>query len=229
MGNLTNKELDSMENSEAAVGYIIESLFSTVFEMDGTVNVMISENVKKGCPHIWIDSNMRIVTNRLFDWWMYNMPYIYLALLEDKEFASRLYDAMVNMSKYDDAGKLVEFVYDEHGNVRKSPLAEAMLFHVDFTKFNMVLYKRLLTGLEKSMHKLDVISDRMDEFVNSLTTEKKYQISYIVCNFMYLLFEVMHNTDMYNWLEATSRYYQDMVNAHAAVYDESADNPGDFA
>lgn len=229
MGNLTNKELDSMENSEAAVGYIIESLFSTVFEMDGTVDIMISENVKKGCPHIWIDSNMRIVTNRLFDWWMYNMPYIYLALLEDKEFTSRLYDAVMNISRYDDAGELAAFVYDEHGNVRKSPLAETMLFHVDFTKFSPVLYKRLLTGLEKSMHKLDVISDRVDEFVNGLTAEKKYQISYIVCNFMYLLFEVMHNTDMYDWLEATSRYYQEMVNAHAAVYDESADNPGDFA
>ena len=229
MSNLTNKELDSMENSEAAVGYIIESLFSTVFEMDGAVEIMISENVKKGCSHIWTDSNMRIVTNRLFDWWMYNMPYIYLALLEDKEFTGRLYDAMVNISKYDDAGKLVEFVYDKHGNVRKSSLAEATLFHVDFTKFSKVLYKKLLTGLEKSMHKLDVISDRVDEFVNGLTSERQYQISYIVCNFMYLLFEVMHNTDMYNWLESTSRYYQEMVNAHAAVYDESADNPGDFA
>ena len=157
------------------------------------------------------------------------MPYIYLALLEDKEFTGRLYDAMVNISKYDDAGKLVEFVYDKHGNVRKSSLAEATLFHVDFTKFSKVLYKKLLTGLEKSMHKLDVISDRVDEFVNGLTSERQYQISYIVCNFMYLLFEVMHNTDMYNWLESTSRYYQEMVNAHAAVYDESADNPGDFA
>lgn len=39
----------------------------------------------------------------------------------------------------------------------------------------------------------------------------------------------MHNNALYDWLEATSRYYQEMIPAHAAVYDEDADNPGDFA
>lgn len=46
---------------------------------------------------------------------------------------------------------------------------------------------------------------------------------------MYLLFELMHNNALYDWLEAISRYYQEMVTSHAAVYDEDADNPGDFA
>ena len=46
---------------------------------------------------------------------------------------------------------------------------------------------------------------------------------------MYLVFELMHNNALYNWLEAISEYYQEMVPAHAAAYDEAADNPGDFA
>ena len=85
-----------------------------------------------------------------------------------------------------------------------------------------------MAGLEISMHSLDVISDRVDDFVNGLTETKRDHISYIVCNFMYLLFELMHDENMYNWFEAVSKYYQEMVPAHAAPYDESADNPGDF-
>ena len=76
---------------------------------------------------------------------------------------------------------------------------------------------------------MDVISDRIDYLVNNLTPAKRQQISYIVCNFMYLVFELMHNNALYNWLEAISEYYQEMVPAHAAAYDEAADNPGDFA
>lgn len=86
MSNLTDAALDSMQNSEAAATYITDSLFSSIFEIDGTADVMISENVKKGCPHIWPDSNYRIVTTRLLDWWIHNMPYIYLAMLEDRDF-----------------------------------------------------------------------------------------------------------------------------------------------
>lgn len=229
MRNFSDIDIEEMKKSEAAVTYILESLFSPVFAFDGTTEVMISESVKKGCPHIWTDANYRLVTNRLFDWWMHNMPYLYLAMLEDKTFASRLYDGLVNISKYDSAKRLGELAYDADGSVRKSVLAESTLFHVDFTKFNVDLYEKLLADLEKSMHTLDIISDRIDNFVNALTPTKRYQISYIVCNFMYLLFELMHNNAMYHWLEATSRYYQEMVNSHAAVYDEALDNPGDFA
>lgn len=56
-----------------------------------------------------------------------------------------------------------------------------------------------------------------------------HQISYIVCNFMYLLLELMHNDDICNWFEAISNYYQDMAHALAAVYEEACDNPDDFA
>ena len=229
MSNLTDAAHESMQNSEAAVTYIVESLFSQVFELDGTTEIMISENVKKGCPHIWTDANERIVTKRLLDWWMQNMPYIYLAMLEDETFTSRLYDGLVKVADYDKAKRLDAYIYNEDDSVRKSVLAEDTLFYVDFTRFNKGLYKKLLTGLEKSMHSLDVISERIDDFANGLTPTKRYQISYIVCNFMYLLFELMHNNALYDWLEATSRYYQEMVPAHAAVYDEDADNPGDFA
>ena len=229
MNHLTDAAHESMQNSEAAVTYIVEALFSQIFELDGTTEVMISENIKKGCPHIWTDANFRIVTNRLLDWWMHNMPYLYLAMVEDKKFTDVLYENLKKVVACDKAGRLTERTYKEDGSVRKSTLAEDTLFHVDFTKFNDVLYKELAAGLEKSMHSLDVISDRVDDFVNGLTATKRDHISYIVCNFMYLLFELMHNNALYDWLEAISRYYQEMVTSHAAVYDEDADNPGDFA
>lgn len=47
MSNLTDAALDSMQNSEAAATYITDSLFSSIFEIDGTADVMISENVKR--------------------------------------------------------------------------------------------------------------------------------------------------------------------------------------
>ena len=106
MSNLTDAAHESMQNSEAAVTYIVESLFSQVFELDGTTEIMISENVKKGCPHIWTDANDRIVTTRLLDWWLQNMPYIYLAMLEDETFTSRLYDGLVKVADYDKAKRL---------------------------------------------------------------------------------------------------------------------------
>lgn len=229
MSNLTDAALDSMQNSEAAATYITESLFSSIFEIDGTADVMISENVKKGCPHIWTDSNYRIVTTRLLDWWIHNMPYIYLAMLEDRDFSDVLYNSLRNIIAMDTVGHLSERVYNTDGSVKKSVLAETTLFHVDFTKFNTILYKKLLEGLEKSMKSLDIIQNRVDDFVNGLTPAKRYQISYIVCNFMYILLELMHSNDMYNWLEAVSRYYEELIPSHAAVYDEEADNPGDFA
>lgn len=229
MSTLTEAAHESMKNSEAAVTYIVKSLFSNIFELDGTSEVMISESIKKGCPHFWTDANYRIVSNRLFDWWMQNMPYIYLALLEDKTFTSRLYDVLVKVADCDHAKRLDAYAYNEDGSVRKSILAEDAVFHVDFTNFNDALYKKLLTDLEESMHSLDAISDRIDDFANNLTPVKRQQISYIVCNFMYLVFELMHNNALYNLLEAISRYYQEMVPAHAAAYDETADNPGDFA
>ena len=95
--------------------------------------------------------------------------------------------------------------------------------------FNETLYKKLLADLERSMHALDDIRDRVDDFVNGLSPSKRHQISYIVCNFMYLLLELMHNDDICNWFEAISNYYQDMAHAHAAVYEEACDNPDDFA
>ena len=229
MSTLTEAAHESMKNSEAAVTYIVKSLFSNIFELDGTSEVMISESIKKGCPHFWTDANYRIVSNRLFDWWLQNMPYIYLALLEDKTFTSRLYDGLVKVADCDHAKRLDAYAYNEDGSVRKSILAEDAVFHVDFTNFNDALYKKLLTDLEESMHSLDAISDRIDDFANNLTPVKRQQISYIVCNFMYLVFELMHNNALYNLLEAISRYYQEMVPDHAAAYDEAADNPGDFA
>ena len=108
-------------------------------------------------------------------------------------------------------------------------LCTGTVFHVDFTNFNETLYKKLLADLERSMHALDDIRDRVDDFVNGLSPSKRHQISYIVCNFMYLLLELMHNDDICNWFEAISNYYQDMAHAHAAVYEEACDNPDDFA
>ena len=199
MSTLTEAAHESMKNSEAAVTYIVKSLFSNIFELDGTAEVMISESIKKGCPHFWTDANYRIVSNRLFDWWMQNMPYIYLALLEDKTFTSRLYDGLVKVADCDHAKRLDAYAYNEDGSVRKSVLAEDAVFHVDFTNFNDALYKKLLTDLEESMHSLDAISDRIDDFANNLTPVKRQQISYIVCNFMYLVFELMHNNALYNF------------------------------
>ena len=65
MRNISDIDIEEMKKSEAAVTYILESLFSLVFAFDGTTEAMISESVKKGCPHIWTDANYRIVSNRL--------------------------------------------------------------------------------------------------------------------------------------------------------------------
>ena len=83
MSILSDTAHENMINSEAAVTYILKALFSDVFKFDGTTEVMISENIKRGCPHIWKDPNYRIISDKLFHWWLSDMPYIYLAMLED--------------------------------------------------------------------------------------------------------------------------------------------------
>ena len=53
MSILSDTAHENMINSEAAVTYILKALFSDVFKFDGTTEVKISENIKRGCPHIW--------------------------------------------------------------------------------------------------------------------------------------------------------------------------------
>ena len=92
MSILSDAAHENMINSEAAVTYILKALFSDVFKFDGTTEVMISENIKRGCPHIWKDPNYRIISDKLFHWWLSDMPYIYLAMLEDQKFVPVLYE-----------------------------------------------------------------------------------------------------------------------------------------
>ena len=196
MSILSDTAHENMINSEAAVTYILKALFSDVFKFDGTTEVMISENIKRGCPHIWKDPNYRIISDKLFHWWLSDMPYIYLAMLEEQKFVPVLYENLKKIVEYDKNHSLDARVYDENKNVFSSKLCTGTVFHVDFTNFNETLYKKLLADLERSMHALDDIRDRVDDFVNGLSPSKRHQISYIVCNFMYLLLELMHNDDI---------------------------------
>ena len=217
-----------MKNSEAAVTYSLKSLFSSLFEFDGTTEVMIVENVKRGCPHIWKDPNYRVITNKFFDWWMQHMPYIYLAMLEDKKFVPLLYDRVRQIVDYDKRHLLDGMVYDSDRNILVSRLCTGTVYSVDFTKFNKDLYTKILADLEKSMHALDEISDVVDWLINGLSSSKGYQISYICCNFMYLLLALMHDDKLCELFEAMSAYYQEIAKGHAAKYNEEEDNPEDF-
>ena len=229
MSNITETDLEHMENSEAAATYILEALFSPVFEFNGTAEVMIAENVKRGCPHIWTDPNYRVITDKFFDWWMQHMPYIYLAMLEDKKFVPLLYECLRKIVDYDKRHLLDEMVYDSDQNILASRLCTGTVYSVDFTKFNKALYTKILADLEKSMHALDDLSDRVDHFVNGLSSSRCYQISYISCNFMYLLFALMHDDKLCELFEAMSAYYQEIAKGHAAKYNEEEDCPEDFA
>ena len=100
MSILSDTAHENMINSEAAVTYILKALFSDVFKFDGTTEVMISENIKRGCPHIWKDPNYRIISDKLFHWWLSDMPYIYLAMLEDQKFVPVLYENLKKIVKY---------------------------------------------------------------------------------------------------------------------------------
>ena len=101
MSILSDTAHENMINSEAAVTYILKALFSDVFKFDGTTEVMISENIKRGCPHIWKDPNYRIISDKLFHWWLSDMPYIYLAMLEDQKFVPVLYENLKKIVEYD--------------------------------------------------------------------------------------------------------------------------------
>ena len=117
MSILSDTAHENMINSEAAVTYILKALFSDVFKFDGTTEVMISENIKRGCPHIWKDPNYRIISDKLFHWWLSDMPYIYLAMLEDQKFVPVLYENLKKIVEYDKNHSLDARVYDENKNV----------------------------------------------------------------------------------------------------------------
>lgn len=229
MSNITETDLEHMENLERVAAYILKALFSPVFELNDTTEVMIVENVKRGCPHIWTDPNYRVITDKFLDWWVQHMPYIYLAMLEDKKFVSLLYERLRQIVDYDKRHLLDEMVYDSDRNILASRLCTGTVYSVNFTKFNKVLYMKILADLEKSMHALDDISDMVDHLVNGLPSSRCYQISYVSCNFMYLLFALIHDDKLCELFEATSAYYQEIAKSHTAKYNEEDDNPEDFA
>ena len=117
MSILSDTAHENMINSEAAVTYILKALFSDVFKCDGTTEVMISENIKRGCPHIWKDPNYRIISDKLFHWWLSDMPYIYLAMLEDQKFVPVLYENLKKIVEYDKNHSLYACSYNENINV----------------------------------------------------------------------------------------------------------------
>lgn len=229
MNNIAETDLAHMENSEVAATYILKTLFSPVFELNSMTEVMIVENVKRGCPHIWTDPNYRVITDKFGDWWIHHMPHIYLAMLEDKKFIPLLYDRLRQIIDYDKHHLLDGMVYDSNRNILASRLCTGTVYSVDFTKFNKALYTKILADLEKSMHSLDDISDIVDHLVNGLSPSKCYQISYVSCNFMYLLFALMHDDKLCELFEAMSTYYQEIAKSHTAKYNEEDDNPEDFA
>lgn len=219
---------DNMKKSIDAVTYIEKTLFSYIFDFDSSTELWLTENIKKGCPHIWSDENRRMITNRFFDWWMKYMPYVYEAMIEDKKFIDVLYNTVKMYAESDADGTFDRFIYDDNHNVLKSKLCVGNEFHVDFTKFNGDLYIKLLSGFQNSMKVLVPAGDVIDTLVNSLTPSKRYQISYVVCNFMYLLVAVMHDDKFCDMIEHIGDYYKMVCEAHYAKYNKDDDNPDDF-
>lgn len=229
MSNISDINIEGMEKSVDAVTYIEKTLFSYIFDFDGSTELWLTENIKKGCPYIWSDKNRRMITNRFFDWWMKYVPYVYEAMIEDKKFIDVLYNTVKVYAESDADGTFDRFIYDDNHNVLKSRLCVGNEFYVDFTKFNDVLYTKLLGGFQNSMKVLVPAGDVIDTLVNGLTPSKRYQISYVVCNFMYLLVAAMHDDTFCDMIERIGDYYKMVCEAHYAKYDEKADNPGDFA
>lgn len=159
---------------------------------------------------------------------MKHMPYIYEAMIEDKKFTDVLYNTVKIYAESDKTGTFDRFVYDDDGNILKSRFCVGTVFHVDFTKFDDDLYTKLLGGFQNSMKVLVPAGDVIDTLVNSLTPSKRYQISYVVCNFMYLLVAAMHDDTFCNMIEHASDYYKMVCESHSAVYNEEDDNPDDF-
>lgn len=147
--------------------------------------------------------------------------------MKTKEFTDVLYNTVKIYAESDKTGTFDRFVYDD-GNILKSRFCVGTVFHVDFTKFDDDLYTKLLGGFQNSMKVLVPAGDVIDTLVNSLTPSKRYQISYVVCNFMYLLVAAMHDDTFCNMIEHTSDYYKMVCESHSAVYNEEDDNPDDF-
>lgn len=147
--------------------------------------------------------------------------------LKTKKFTDVLYNTVKIYAESDKTGTFDRFVYDD-GNILKSRFCVGTVFHVDFTKFDDDLYTKLLGGFQNSMKVLVAAGDVIDTLVNSLTPSKRYQISYVVCNFMYLLVAAMHDDTFCNMIEHTSDYYKMVCESHSAVYNEEDDNPDDF-
>ena len=152
MSILSDTAHENMINSEAAVTYILKALFSDVFKFDGTTEVMISENIKRGCPHIWKDPNYRIISDKLFHWWLSDMPYIYLAMLEDQKFVPVLYENLKKIVEYDKNHSLDARVYDENKNIISG------LENLELTNGSITLDKIKIENSEKDTYYLKEVS-----------------------------------------------------------------------
>ena len=135
------------------------------------------------------------------------MPYFYITLIKDYETVDILYNNI-------------------KACVEKAQNGEAFnIIHVNFDQFDMESCQKLEDKLFSSMKKLDCIKELIDYNVKHLYPTDRFQISYIMCNFMFLLTNLIHSNSFYQYVNVCCAYWKKHTDKYIALKKSLIEDP----
>ena len=203
---------ENIFQSMAKAEYILKSIFSNIFTFDDSAIFTIEENIRlsyfstqeKPC-----EEGQQVITNEFFDWWFENMPYFYLMLIRDEKTVSNLYNAIKDCVEKEKNGK------------------EFTVLYINFKNFDMDSCKKLEDKLFSSMKRLDCIRKTIDYCVNHMTPTHRFQVSYIVCNFLFLLTHLINSNPFYQYVNACCAFWKTYADADMAFEEPLTEDPNE--
>lgn len=203
--------------SLAAVSYVLKILFLDRFEYSDSVIESVEKNVQNGCSSIWSDDNCRIISNDLFEWFATYGAGLYFSLIEDSNFTAKLFVSIrdcVEMSASMPYFK-EHYIYDDYGNLqyelRKSSLCNSDISYIDFDHFDPVIYDMALNIVLNVIKDLCYVGDKIDYDVSCMSQTQKFQISYIMSNFLFFILLMIHDDSFYERITIECNHANDII------------------
>lgn len=226
-------ELSNSDKAFGAVTYIVDALFGNIFTFspltEDTMQHMLLQNVLDCSSYGWSEE-YRFMSDSFFDWFMSNFPAIYYGLLKDHAFVETLYFAIYryvddnNYMFYE--SELSDYVYEEAVNdAFKKGGYTADLFQYDDDVFSK--WSHCFASAFEKLNESKFISRDIDRFANNMTESHRYQLGFVVCNFMYIFVSLMYDPEFYKYFNLKVSLLQNSMRCRVedehADFDETAD------
>lgn len=217
MNNDYNKSL-------TAVSYGMRLLFSDRFYYSDSVIESVETNVQNGCSSVWQDANCRIISNDLLEWFATYGAGLYFSLIENRKFTASVFAVIRDCVEMSASMPYFRerYIYDDYGNfqyeLRKSSLCDGDVSYIDFEHFNPAVYDTMLDIVLNVIKDLRYVGDKMDYDILYMSKTQKFQIAYIMSNFLFFILLLMHDDDFYEQITGECNHANDIIAASKGCF-----------